>query len=97
MKKPVSQPACKQTSLQQLRRTLDTFYREYDFGQRILHDPIEFPHRYKSIGDIEIAGFLACCFAYGRIGLFKPVVEKFSAPFQHHQTGKTFSGDTVQI
>lgn len=76
MKKPASQPACKPVSLQQLRRTLDTFYREYDFGQRILHDPIEFPHRYKSIGDIEIAGFLACCFAYGRIGLFKPVVEK---------------------
>jgi uncharacterized protein (TIGR02757 family) len=71
MKKPASQLACKQ-----LRRTLNTFYRQYDFRQRILHDPIEFPHRYKNTGDIEVAGFLACCFAYGRIGLFKPVVEK---------------------
>ena len=62
--------------MSELRTILNRFYREYDFRQRILHDPIEFPHRYKSIGDIEIAGFLACCFAYGRIGLFKPVVEK---------------------
>ena len=59
-----------------LRTILNRFYREYDFRQRLLHDPIEFPHRYKKNVDIEIAGFLACCFAYGRIGLFKPVIEK---------------------
>ncbi len=76
MEKPVSKQAGKPASLQQLRRTLDTFYREYDFRQRLLHDPIEFPHRYKNSRDIEIAGFLACSFAYGRIDLFKPVVEK---------------------
>ncbi len=76
MKKPASDQACKQSSLQNPKKTLDTFYREYDFKQRILHDPIEFPHRYKNTEDIEIAGFLACCFAYGRIVLFKPVVEK---------------------
>ncbi|MBI5846459.1 MAG: TIGR02757 family protein [Nitrospirae bacterium] len=62
--------------MSELRSVLNRFYREYDFSQRILHDPIEFPHRYKNIGDIEIAGYLACCFAYGRIGLFKPVIEK---------------------
>ncbi len=60
----------------ELRTILNRFYREYDFSQRIFHDPIEFPHRYKNSGDIEIVGFIACCFAYGRIGLFKPVVEK---------------------
>jgi len=76
MKKPASKQACKQASLQNLKKTLDTFYQEYDFRQRILHDPIEFPHRYKNSGDIEVAGYLACCFAYGRIGLFKPVIEK---------------------
>lgn len=65
--------------MSELRTILNRFYREYDFRQRILHDPIEFPHRYKNTGDIEIAGFLACCFAYGRIGLFKPVVEKILA------------------
>ncbi len=55
---------------------LDKFYREYNFKERILHDPIEFPHRYKRREDIEIAGFIASCFAYGKIGLFKPVIER---------------------
>lgn len=55
---------------------LDKFYREYNFKERIPHDPIEFPHRYKRREDIEIAGFIASCFAYGKIGLFKPVIER---------------------
>jgi len=59
-----------------VKQVLDKFYREYDFKERILHDPIEFPHRYKRREDIEIAGFIASCFAYGKVGLFKPVIEK---------------------
>ena len=55
---------------------LDKFYSEYNFKERILHDPIEFPRRYKRREDIEIAGFIASCFAYGKVGLFKPVIEK---------------------
>ena len=62
--------------MSELKTILNRYYREYNFRQRLLHDPIEFQHRYKKGGDIEMAGFLACCFAYGRIGLFKPVVEK---------------------
>lgn len=59
-----------------LRHLLDRFYREYDFRERILHDPIEFPHCYKDPRDIEIAGFIASCLAYGRVVLFKPVIGK---------------------
>lgn len=59
-----------------LRYLLDRFYREYNFRERILHDPIEFPHRYKDPRDIEISGFIASCLAYGRVVLFKPVIEK---------------------
>ncbi len=62
--------------MSELRAILNRFYREYDFQKRLLHDPIEFPHRYNNSADIELAGFLACCFAYGRIGLFKPIIEK---------------------
>jgi uncharacterized protein (TIGR02757 family) len=40
------------------------------------HDPVRFPHRYQDPLDIEIAGFLASAFAYGRVGLFSSVVEK---------------------
>jgi uncharacterized protein (TIGR02757 family) len=63
-----------------LKNTLDRFYREYNFRERLLHDPIEFPHRYSDPNDIETAGFIASCFAYGKIGLFKPVIEKILEP-----------------
>jgi uncharacterized protein (TIGR02757 family) len=59
-----------------LKRILNRFYREYDFRERLLHDPIEIPHRYNDPADVEIAAFLASSFAYGKVGLFKPVVEK---------------------
>ncbi|MBI5663517.1 MAG: TIGR02757 family protein [Nitrospirae bacterium] len=67
-----------------LKRTLDKFYRDFDFNERLKHDPIEFPHRYSDPGDIEIAGFIACCFAYGKVGLFKPVIEKILEPGGKH-------------
>ncbi len=59
-----------------LKTVLDRLYSEYNFAERILHDPIEFPHQYKTPEDIEVSGFIASCFAYGRVDLFKPVVEK---------------------
>lgn len=62
--------------MQQLKDILDKFYREYDFQKRLLHDPIEFPHRYKDPRDIEVSGFIASSLAYGRVDLFKPVIEK---------------------
>lgn len=59
-----------------LKRILDRFYHEYPFKERILHDPINFPHRYTNTSDIEVSGFIASCFAYGRVELFTPVIEK---------------------
>jgi uncharacterized protein (TIGR02757 family) len=61
---------------QRLKKILDKYYREYNFKRRIPHDPIEFPHRYKNPEDIEVSGFIASCLAYGKVELFKPVVEK---------------------
>ncbi len=48
----------------------------FDYSKRLLNDPVEFPHRYKDKEDIEVAGFIAALFAYGRVELFKPVVER---------------------
>ena len=59
-----------------LKTILDRFYRECDFQGRIAYDPIEFPHKYKNPPDIEIAGFISSCLAYGRADLFKAVVDK---------------------
>lgn len=59
-----------------LKQILDRLYDEYDFHERIIHDPVEFPYRYKNSADIEAAGFIASCFAYGRVDLFKSAVNK---------------------
>ena len=67
-----------------IKKALDSFYREYDFKGRLMHDPIEFPHRYSDPGDIEAAGFIASSLAYGKVGLFKPVIEKVLEPCGKH-------------
>ena len=59
-----------------LKEILDRFYRKYNFEERVLHDPIEFPHRYKEQRDIEITGFISSSLAYGKVELFRAVLEK---------------------
>lgn len=58
-----------------LKHKLDKLYSDYDFQGRIAHDPIELPHQYARPEDIEISGFIASCFAYGKVTLFKPVIK----------------------
>jgi uncharacterized protein (TIGR02757 family) len=70
-----------------LKKTLDTFYKGYDFKTRIQHDPVKFPHRYSDQEDIELAGFIASCFAYGRVDLFMPVIEKILSSCGRHPAG----------
>lgn len=62
-----------------LKRSLDALYSTYDFQGRLAHDPVEIPRRYGAACDIEISGFIAACLAYGRVDLFKPVVERVLA------------------
>lgn len=67
-----------------LRNTLNRFYREYNLKERLKHDPIEFLHRYSTQRDIEIVGFIASCFAYGKVELFKLIIEKILSPGSKH-------------
>ncbi|HYA26790.1 MAG TPA: TIGR02757 family protein [Thermodesulfovibrionales bacterium] len=67
-----------------LKQTLDAFYMQYNFRERLLYDPIEFPHRYKTREDIAVSGFVASCFAYGKVALFKPVVAKLLSLMGSH-------------
>ncbi len=62
------------SEVKELKRTLDRFYREYDFEGRMRLDPIEFPHRYRNARDVEVVGFLSSCFAYGRVETFKTTI-----------------------
>lgn len=67
-----------------MKRVLDRFYAGFDFKGRVVHDPIGFPRRYKDPGDIEVAGFIASCLAYGRVDLFMPVIEKILLVMGRH-------------
>ncbi|MBI5102699.1 MAG: TIGR02757 family protein [Nitrospirae bacterium] len=60
----------------ELKKVLDRFYREYDFAGRIMNDPIEFPRRYNDPRDIEVTGFISSALAYGKVQLFRAVLEK---------------------
>jgi uncharacterized protein (TIGR02757 family) len=58
-----------------LKPRLDAFAAASSWTSRIERDPIEFPHRYDTPGDIEVAGLISCALAYGRVDLFKPKIE----------------------
>ena len=53
-----------------IKELLDNLTNKYETEDFINDDPIQFPHRYKKREDIEIAGFLASLFAYGKREVF---------------------------
>ncbi len=64
--------------MSEIKDLLDKLAKKYETKEFIKDDPIQFPHRYKNREDIEIAGFLASLFAYGRRELF---IEKLNKLF----------------
>lgn len=54
------------------RQLLDKLYQQY--RKSYSNDPIKFPHQYKRELDIEVVGFLASAFAYGKVELFMNVI-----------------------
>lgn len=74
---------------------------DFATSERIYNDPVEFPHRYSEKRDIEIVGFISALFSYGRVELFKPVIERilglmdgspyeFVLEFNHQRDGERF-------
>ncbi len=49
---------------------LDNLVAKYETVDFIKDDPIQFPHKFKSKADIELAGFIASLFAYGNRKMF---------------------------
>lgn len=52
------------------KKLLNELTQKYETADFIKDDPIQFPHRFKSREDIEIAGFIASLFAYGNRKVF---------------------------
>ena len=78
----------KKTHKIKLTNTLEKLYYQVDFKKYITRDPVEFLHKYKNPRDIEVVGLIASSLAYGRINLFKPVIESILAtmggnPYQY--------------
>jgi uncharacterized protein (TIGR02757 family) len=59
-----------------LKERLDALLAATDVDLRSEADPIRVPRRYADPGDAEIAGLIAALFAYGRVDLFLPVVDR---------------------
>lgn len=53
-----------------MKNKLDKLVEQFEVKDFIKSDPIQFPHRFKKLEDIEIAAFLAALFAYGKRELF---------------------------
>jgi uncharacterized protein (TIGR02757 family) len=77
----LSFPACAANLIKVIRVAhLDIAYGRYmNKAPDLYQDPVSLVHRFSSIGDREIAGFIAAQFAYGKIELFMSFLEKLFA------------------
>ena len=70
-----------------IKKILDKYAEQYDTEDFIKDDPVQFVHLYKDTKDIELAGFIASMFAYGKRELFisklKSFFEKVEHPFDY--------------
>jgi uncharacterized protein (TIGR02757 family) len=50
-----------------LKRNLDSLYKSYNRRRYVHPDPLEFLYRFEDPEDLEIAGLISSCLAYGRV------------------------------
>lgn len=62
--------------LSMLKQDLDKLVEKFEIKEFITHDPIQFPHRYEKIEDIEISAFVSSLFAYGNREVFVKKLEQ---------------------
>jgi uncharacterized protein (TIGR02757 family) len=67
-----------------LKRALDELYHAYDFRDRVKHDPISIPNRFRARSDREAVGFLATALSYGKVDLFLGVIERLLGKIGNH-------------
>lgn len=57
------------TGYEKLKKRLDCLHEIYDYNTRIENDPVKFVRGFSSPADIEVAGLLSSCLAYGKVEL----------------------------
>ncbi len=78
---------------QSLKELLDELVEKYETVEFIYDDPIQFPHRYRRVEDIEIAGFLASMFAFGNRKAFISKLEQLFGLFGESPYKYVLEGD----
>jgi uncharacterized protein (TIGR02757 family) len=76
-----------------LKDELDRLYREINRPEFIRNDPVQFPHRFRSGPDREIAAFLAAAIAWGRRDLIIKSGEKMFALLGQKPRSFVIKGD----
>ncbi len=66
-----------------LKPYLDRLYATYDL-RYVSTSALKFPHRYHRPEDIEVVGFIASCFAYGRVQGFTPPIDALLSVLGFH-------------
>ena len=66
-----------------LKQQLDELVLKYETKDFIKDDPIQFPHRFKEVKDIELAGFIASMFAFGNRKVFIRKLDELFNLFQN--------------
>ena len=60
----------------ELKNRLDCLYERYNDPQYINPDPLVFVYHYTDHPNREMAGFIAACFAYGRVEMIMKTVDR---------------------
>lgn len=81
----------------ELKILLDKLVETYETIDFIKDDPIQFPHRFKDKEDIEIAGFIASLFAFGKRELFIKKLNQFFEIAHEKPLNYIINGDFSQI
>ena len=53
-----------------MKNKLNELVKKYETAEFIKSDPIRIPHKYKTVNDIEISGFISSLFAFGKREMF---------------------------
>src|SRR3989304_1558717 len=75
-----------------IKAYLDRLYATYDLSY-IPTSAAQCPHRYHRPEDIEVVGFIASCFAYGRVEGFTPPIDTLLAVLGDHPYGSLLAFD----
>jgi len=74
-----------------LKNNLDQLVQTYGGGY-VNTDPVQVPHRYRDPADIELSGFIAAVFSYGRVDLFLPKINQVMGMLEN-SPAESLAGD----